>query len=496
MNWKLIWKSFGDKDMQKRILAVLGMIFVFRVMAHIPIPIGDSATVRQVLDSLFTSTETSQFLNFVNVLTGGALANFSIMLVGLGPYINASIIMQLLTKALPKLEELNKEGEFGRKKINQYTRMLTLPLAIIQSIGTIYLVKQQAASVAGLGDITANSSLTQWILMVCALTGGAMIMMWLGELITEQNIGNGISLLITVSIVSSLPRSIASLVSSVFGQTASWNVFGVNLPVSKESVITTGIIVTSILVLLVFVVKLNEARRNLTISYAKRVNGSREYGGVTTVLPVKLITAGVVPIIFAVAFLSLPTFVGQILSSSASQNLQNIGAQLVKIFQVPNAQTFQSGDMTSYIYPVAYFLLVFLFTFFYTSIAFNSKEIAENLQKQGGFISGVRSGLRTEKYLSSVVMRLTLFGAISIGLLAVVPIFGEIFLGNNIAVSGTSILILVAVSLETLRHIESRALMITYDQYDGTDYFQEAEPKKSTLAKIKSIPTKVKNIKK
>lgn len=492
MNWKLIWKSFADRDMQKRIFAVLALVFVYRVMAHIPIPLGDPATLRQVLDSLYTSTNTSQFLSFVNVLTGGALANFSIMLVGLGPYINASIIMQLLTKALPKLEELNKEGEFGRKKINQYTRMLTLPLAIVQSIGTIYLVRQQAASVAGLGDITANASLSQWILMVAALTGGSMIMMWLGELITEQNIGNGISLLITVSIISSLPQATASLVSSVFSSNETTKLLGMNLPLSREALITSTIVVVSILIVLVLVVKLNEARRNLTISYAKRVKGSREYGGVTTVLPIKLITAGVVPIIFAVAFLSLPTFVGQILSSSKSQNLQELGANLVQIFQTPNAQTFQSGDITSYIYPVAYFLLVFLFTFFYTSIAFNAKEIAENLQKQGGFISGVRSGPKTEKYLSSVVMRLTLFGAIAIGLLAVVPIFGEIFLGNNLAVSGTSILIFVAVSLETLRHIESRALMITYDQYDGTDYFQEAEVRKSRLEKVKSLASKVK----
>src|SRR3990167_9881060 len=202
MNWKIIWKSFADRDMQKRIFAVLGIIVVYRVMAHIPIPIGDSATVRQVIDSIFASTNSSQFLNFVNVLTGGALANFSIMLVGLGPYINASIIMQLLTKAIPKLEAMNKEGEYGRRKINQYTRMLTFPLAIVQSIGTIYLIKGAAQSIGGLGDITANTSTAQWVLMVAALTGGAMILMWMGELITERSIGNGISLLIAIGIVA------------------------------------------------------------------------------------------------------------------------------------------------------------------------------------------------------------------------------------------------------------------------------------------------------
>src|SRR5476651_137604 len=187
------------------------MILVFRVMAHLPLPLSDPKTLKQVLDSVFNSQNTPQLLSFINVLSGGALAHFSIMLAGLGPYINASIIMQLLTRAIPKLEALNKEGEYGRKKINQYTRMLTFPLAILQSIGSIYLVRQSAASIGGLGDITANTSLIQWVLMVAALTGGSMILMWLGELITEQGVGNGISLIITVGIVSSLPKTTAAI---------------------------------------------------------------------------------------------------------------------------------------------------------------------------------------------------------------------------------------------------------------------------------------------
>lgn len=494
MNWKLIWKSLADRDMQKRILAVLGIIVVYRIMAFIPIPLGDAATLRQVLESIYASTNSSQFLSFLNVLSGGALANFSIMLVGLGPYINASIIMQLLTKALPKLEELNKEGEFGRKKINQMTRMLTLPLAIIQSIGFIYIVRQQAASTAGLSDLANNASITQWILMVTALTAGSMIMMWLGELITEQNIGNGISLLVTVSIISSLPASVIGLFQSVFSASAADGVklFGFVIPATRNDLLIAGGVVFAVLFTLVAVVKLNEARRKLTISYAKRVKGSREYGGVTTTMPIKLITAGVVPIIFAVAFLSLPQFIGQILIGNSSARLSELGSKMYQIFQTPTAQTFDPSVWTSYIYPGAYFVLVFLFTFFYTSIAFNAKELAENLQKQGGFISGVRSGKKTEKYLTSVVMRLTLFGAIAIALLAVVPIFGEIFLGNNLAVMGTSILILVAVSLETLRHVESRALLITFDQYDGSDYFQEVEIKKRDIrGSIKKIPQRL-----
>ncbi len=475
MNWKMIWKSLADSDMRKRILVVLGILLVFRFMAQIPIPLGDSQTLQSVLKSVFAANNTPQFLSFVNVLSGGALANFSIMLVGLGPYINASIIMQLLTKALPKLENMNKEGEYGRKKINQYTRLLTLPLAIIQSVGMIYLVKQQASQVAGIGDITANASLAQWALMVCALTGGAMVLMWLGELITEQSIGNGISLLITVGIVSSLPQKIIQLITTVFGTSEKWHIFGVSLPISKAGLIFTLILVVIIGLVTMFVVKLNEAQRRLTIHYAKRVQGNRTYGGVTTMLPVKLITAGVIPIIFAVAFLSVPSFAGEIMKGSSSANLQQIGADLSTWFQQPTKAGLTSGELVPWIYPAVYFVLVFLFTFFYTSIAFNAKEIAENLQKQGGFLSGVRSGLSTEKYLSKVVNRLTLFGALALSLLAVVPIVAEAIYAQGLAITGTSILILVAVSLETLRQIESRAMLITYSQYDGSDFFQTVE---------------------
>lgn len=490
MNWKIILKSLKDSDMRKRILIVLGILVVFRVLAHIPIPLSNPQTLRQVLETLITSSDTPQFLSFINAISGGALANFSIMLVGLGPYINASIIMQLLTRAIPKLEVLNKEGEYGRKKINQMTRMLTFPLAIIQSIGVLYLVRNQASSIAGLGDITANSSMMQWVLMIAALTGGAMMLMWLGELITEQGIGNGISLLITVGIVATLPQTVAGLISAAFDKTKSWELLGVNLPISKTGFITFCIISVAVILTTVFVVRLNESSRKLTVNYAKRVQGNRTYGGVTTVLPVKLITAGVIPIIFAVAFLSVPSFAGQILSSNSSLRLQELGNNLTTWFQTPSAQTFIAGDWHSYIYPASYFILVFLFTFFYTSIAFNAKEIAENLQKQGGFIEGVRSGLDTEKYLTKVVNRLTLFGAISLGLLAVAPIAGEIFLGNNLAVGGTSILILVSVALETLRKVESRALMVTYNQYDGTDFFQMPDEEKKRRFRLPKVKIK------
>ena len=488
MSWKTIWSSLKNADMRKRIFAVLGMILVFRIFAHIPVPLADPKTLQQILENIFTSKDTPQLFSFINVLSGGALANFSIMLVGMGPYINASIIMQLLTKAIPSLENLNKDGEFGRKKINQYTRILTFPLAIIQSIGAIYLVRQSASSIAGLGDITANTSLIQWVLMIATLTGGAMILMWLGELITEQSIGNGISLIITVGIVSTLPSTIGSLITSVVNKDEKWNILGKQLPIDKRGLIYTLVIVAIVTVVTILIVKLNEASRKVTVNYAKRIQGNRAYGGVTTILPVKLITAGVVPIIFASAFLSVPSFAGQLMVGSSSERLQSIGTDLIRWFQQPTAQTFQQPGWEPYLYPAVYFLLVFMFTFFYTSIAFNTKEIAENLQKQGGFIENVRAGLQTEKYLGSVVNRLTLFGAMALGLLALLPIIGQKFLTSNISLGGTSILILVSVALETLRQIESRALMATYDQYEAPEFFYEESVPASAARRLRYLP--------
>ncbi|MDL2362900.1 MAG: preprotein translocase subunit SecY [Patescibacteria group bacterium] len=473
MNWKIIGKSLTHKDMRGRILVVLAVLLIFRILAHIPVPLADPQTLHTVLQKLFNSANTPQLLSFINVLSGGALANFSIMIAGLGPYINASIIMQLLTKAIPQLEALRKEGEFGQKKINQYTRMLTLPLSIIQSIGSIYLIRQAAQSIGGIGDITANTTPGQWILMVAALSGGSMLLMWLGELVTEQSVGNGISLLITVGIVSGLPGQISRIVGSVYNKKDHITAFGHSLPLNKHALITAVALAFAVLVVTYLVVMLNEASRNLTVNYAKRVQGNRAYGGITTVLPVKLITAGVVPIIFAVAFLSVPSFVGQLLSSNHSARIAEFAKHLTTWFTTPSAQTFHTMGWQAYIYPVTYFLLVFTFTFFYTSITFNSQEIAENLQKQGGFLEGVRSGVQTEKHLSRIVNRLTFFGALSLGLLALFPIIGQLFVNQSIAIGGTSVLILVSVALQTLRAVESRSLMVTYDQYSQPDFFYD-----------------------
>jgi preprotein translocase subunit SecY len=472
MNWKIIGRGLKHKDMRKRIIAVLGIILVYRILTQLPVPLGNPQTLHQVLQNLFSSSQTPQLLSFINTLSGGALANFSIMIAGLGPYINASIIMQLLTKAIPQLETLHKEGEFGQKKINQYTRLLTFPLAIVQSIASIYLIKQTAQSIGGVGNITANTSLLQWVILIAALTGGSMLLMWLGELATEQGIGNGISLIITVGIVSRLPATIKQVFDALVNKQHHIQVLGVTLPFNKSALVCGVAIAAILLVITWIVVMLNEAARNLTVNYAKRVQGNRT-----------LISAGVVPIIFAVAFLSVPSFAGQLLTGSHNSHWAHIGTDLVSWFQTPSSTTFATEGLKAYIYPVVYFMLVVVFTFFYSSFTFNAQEIAENLHKQGGFIEGVRGGEQTEKYLSRISNRLNLFGAFALGILAIMPVIAQVFINASITIGGTSILILVSVALQTLRSVESRALMVTYDQYSEPGFFgDESMPGDAALA--------------
>ena len=371
-------------------------------------------------------------------------------------------------RAIPKLEELHKDGESGRRKINQWTRIITLPLAIIQSIAFIFIIRQTV--LAGQTAVLNDTSLYQWILAVTAMTAGAMLMMWLGELITEQGVGNGISLLIFAGIISQLPSTLGTLVTSLttFDESSKLHIFNwFSLPVNALAFYVTLAIAAVSCLVLYLLVKINEAQRVITINYAKRVQGNSAYSGVKSILPVKLITAGVIPVIFAVAFLALPAFIGQVLRAQGNP----LGDTLVKWFQTPQPGSFGYGDWTSMIYPAVYFLLVVMFTYFYTGIVFNSNEIAENLQKQGGFVEGIRPGIQTEQYLNRTVNRLTLFGSLTLGLIAVLPfIFEYIFaqLGINaasLAIGGTGLLIVVSVALESLRQINSRALMVTYDQY-------------------------------
>ena len=469
MNWKTIFKSFKNRDMQRRLLIVLGLVIVYRMLAHIPVPLAEPTQLKEVVSTFLAG---SDFGGFMNLLSGGALSQFSIVLVGLSPFITASIITQLMTKAIPKLEELHKDGESGRRKINQWTRMISVPLAIVQSIAFIYILRQTvlAGSVTGMTETT----LAEWIVAVTAMTAGSLLLMWLGELMTEQGVGNGISLLIFAGIISQLPTTLSTLIGSLFDTSGGvlhvfdWFTVAVNPTIFWVALALGAISLLTLYIL----VKINEAQRIITVNYAKRVQGNSAYSGIKSVLPVKLIAAGVIPVIFAVAFLSLPAFVGQVLKATENPAYAQIAENLITWFQAPDPGTFIGGTWQAFIYPLFYFVLVILFTYFYTGIVFNSSEISENLQKQGGFIEGVRPGAQTEKYLSRTVNRLILFGSIVLGLIAVMPFAIEYLLFNiagiqnaNLAVGGTGLLIVVSVGLEALRQINSRALMVTYDDY-------------------------------
>ena len=469
MNWKTIFKSLKNRDMQKRLLIVLGIIIVYRFLSHIPVPLAAPTELREVINSVVSS---SDFGGFLNLLSGGALASFSIVLVGMTPFITASVITQLLTKAIPRLEELHKDGESGRKKINQWTRVATIPLAIVQSIAFIFILRQTV--LAGNSTILNTATPIEWIVAVTAMTAGSVLLMWLGELITEQGVGNGISLIIFAGIISQLPTMLSTIGSGLFDTSnGSMSVFGwFTIPVNPTVFFVTIAIAAVSLALLYLLVKINEAQRIITINYAKRVQGNSNYGGVKSILPVKLIAAGVIPVIFAVAFLSLPAFVGQVLKATGNPAFADLASNLILWFQAPTPGNFTGSTLQAFIYPSAYFALVILFTYFYTGIVFNANEIAENLQKQGGFIEGIRPGGTTEKYLSMTVNRLILFGSIVLGLIAVTPFIAEFLLyhvagisGTNLSIGGTGLLIVVSVGLESLRQVNSRALMVTYDDY-------------------------------
>ena len=466
MKWQTILASLKSADMRKRLIAVLLMIVAYRFLAHVPVPLAEPTQLKKVIDTVLTGTD---FGGFLNLLSGGALASFSIVLVGLSPYITASIITQLMTKVIPRLEELHKDGESGRRKINQWTRMIALPLAVIQSIAFIFILRQSV--LAGNTVVLNSTTPVEWVVAVTAMTAGAVLLMWMGELITEQGVGNGISLLIFAGIISQIPSTLGTLWSSLTQASSNkLEILHYTLPVDATSFWIVVSVGTVSLIVLYILVKINEAQRIININYAKRVQGNTAYGGTTSILPVKIITAGVIPVIFAVAFLSLPAFIGQILKAAQNPQYTDLANNLVKWFQAP------TGGLTSladggWIYPAAYFLLVVLFTYFYTGIVFNSDEIAENLQKQGGFVAHIRPGIATAKYLRSVVNRLTFFGALTLGIIAILPFAAE-YIGaqfgvslTNLSIGGTGLLIVVSVALEALRQINSRALMVTYDEY-------------------------------
>lgn len=469
MNFKTIFKSLKNKDMRKRILAVVGLLIAYRILAHVPVPLGDTTTFKEAVDNLVKSTDLG---GFINLISGGGLTSMSIILVGLSPYITASIFMQVLSKAIPQLEELDKDGEVGRRKINQWTRIIAVPLAIIQSIAYIYIITKEVLSIGTTDTVTLTTS--GWILGVTCMTAGSMLLMWVGELMTEQGIGNGTSTIILCSIIANFPNTFAALIQGLMDTSAgTLSMFGwFNLPVNPTYFWIILTLVAGLIVVLFLLVKVNEAQRIITINYAKRVHGNSAYGGVKSIMPIKLISAGVIPVIFAVSFLSIPSFIGQLIQRKDATS--QIGQMLVKLFSAPNANNFNAATgltWESYIYPACYFVLVIAFTYIYTSIVFNTQDYAESIQKQGGFIEGVRPGKETEKYLRRIMNRLNLFGSVALGLIALMPYIIDYISINilgtplGLSISGTGLLIVVTVAIDNLRSINSRALMVTYDDY-------------------------------
>jgi len=419
-----IRQIFHVPQLRNKILFILGILIVYRFAANVPLPGIDVAQVKSFFEG-------SQLLGLLNIFSGGGLSNISIVLLGVGPYITSSIIMQLMTMIVPRLEQLYKEeGEAGRQKFTMITRVLTVPLALLQTYAMISLLKSQGV----MGELTLFDTA---VLMVIA-TAGTIMLMWLGELITEKGIGNGVSIIIFAGIVASLP-SMTSQFLATFDPT---------------QVFTYLAFLAVALITVAGVVLINEGQRNIPISYAKRVRGAKTYGGTSTHLPLRVNQAGVIPIIFAISIILFPPMVAGLLMQADSETVVNIATTINNIFQ------------NQIIYGVLYFALVVVFTYFYTAIIFDPNKIADNLQKQGGYIPGIRPGNHTSEYLGKIIKRITLTGSLFLGAIAVLPLVMQGAMGGTaLSIGGTSILIVVAVVVELVKQIESQLVMRNYDSY-------------------------------
>lgn len=415
---------FRVKELRNKILFVLALLVVYRLAANIPLPGVDVLALKRLF-------EQNAFLGLLNIFSGGGLSNISIVLLGVAPYITASIIMQLLTTLVPALERLYKEeGEQGRQKFNMWTRWLTLPLAALQSFSMLSLLRSQNI----LGDITP---FTMIIIIICA-TAGTIFLMWLGELITEKGLGNGVSMIIFAGIVSSLPTSFSRFVST-------WD---------PSQIFTYLIFFALAAVTVAGVIFINEGQRTIPVAYAKRVRGAQVYGGSATHLPLKVNQAGVIPIIFAVSIILIPTMIANFLAQSSHVQVASIAVSVSAWLQ------------DKWVYGGSYFVLVVLFTYFYTAVVFDPAKISENLQKQGGYIPGIRPGTATADYLYHIINRITLAGSLFLGAIAVLPFVVQAVTGiQAFSLGGVSILIVVSVVLETVKHIQSQLTMRSYESF-------------------------------
>ncbi|MEA2056946.1 MAG: preprotein translocase subunit SecY [Patescibacteria group bacterium] len=417
-------KVFSHKELRQKILFTGGVFFVFRLLAHIPVPIVD-------VDKIQTIFSGSQFLSLLNIFSGGTLIRFSIAAVGINPYITASIIMQLAGMVYPKLKELRKEGESGQAKVNQYTRLLAVPLAVVQSISVIALLRTQQL-------LTPYTSI-EMVAVVASLVAGAMIAMWLGELVTDYGIGNGISMILFAGIASQIPTAFAQTGIVLNGQ----NIFKI--------IVFIGVL----LAVIGLVVFMNEAVRKVNVQYAKRVRGSRVYGGQKTHLPIRVNVAGVMPIIFSLSIMLVPSFVARLMQSTDKQFLIILGEKLTIWF-----------NQTSPVYMIVYFILVFAFSFFSAIVFFNAEDLSQELKKSGAFIPGIRPGEATKNFLEFVVTRVTFVGALFLGFIALLPALAQVFTGiQSLAIGGTSVLIVVSVILDTAKQADSMMIGQNYDRF-------------------------------
>jgi preprotein translocase subunit SecY len=419
--------AFRAPDIRRRIFYVLGILIIFRLMAHVPVPGVDKAQ----LESFFNA---NPLFGLLNLFSGGGLANFSVVGLGVNPYINASIIMQLMTGVVPSLQALSREGEYGRNKINQYTRYLSVPMAVLQAFGFLALLRNQNVIPADVGFGLSNPvTLTQ----IATLTAGSVALMWLGELITEKGIGNGISFIIFAGIVSQAPGALQNFTQNP----------------NPTSLIVFAIIGLTAVAVIIYI---QEGQRRIPIQYASRVRGRRMYQGGQTFLPLRVNQAGVIPIIFAVSILLFPQQIASYFTNSDIGLVADISRGIVTFF-----------NSTSPVYVAMYFLLTVGFTYFYTAFTFKPDETAEQLRKNGGFIPGIRPGRPTQDYLAKVVFRITIAGAIFLGAVAVAPaIAGMVFPDlKGVALGGTGLLIVVSVVVETMKQIEAQLMMRNYEGF-------------------------------
>lgn len=427
MNYFLqIWNS---RDLRRKILFTLGGILLFRILTQISIPGVDLVALKGVF-------EKNRLLGVFSALTGGSAENFSIVLMGLSPYINASIIMQLLTVVVPKLEALSKEGEYGYKQINKYTRWLAWPLSFIQSYGMILLLNSQ--SQVPLIPNIANPAVI--IPIMLTVTTGTILLMWIGEMMTEKGIGNGVSMLIFASIISGIPQIVAQTLA-------------VTTQEAERLLPFVGITIATV-VLTVLVILITEANRRIPVTYA-----GRQVGGSKSFLPIMVNQAGMIPIIFAISITTFPTILAQLFKNSQTPWIQTVAEWLITNF-----------GQTTLIYMVTYFIFIILFTFFYVSITFNPERVAENIQKRGGYIPGIRPGKETAKYVGTISNRLSLFGGSFLAFIAIAPLilqgaFSKFAVSSvPVLVSGSGLIIIVGVVLELIRQVNAQLVMHDYEK--------------------------------